>query len=393
MSRTGRPPTLTEEERKAKKAAFAKQNYDKNKEKILEQQREYRARRNAGLAPPQHPPRQQAAAVAPQPPPPPAPQHSQDQQAVALALLALSATKNKNSKKLIKIPLEDALKVFQHGHEVREDTTQNKHKSYLRGLYKKFNMTTLQDGLNDLDNFKETLKSLPLDDTTKFGYIQTYSLTLELFGFNKTMTAKYDKLDEMKEYFKGIAAISTRRKKEQKQVPDFNVLFNEIENEYKAGSKESLYMHLYREVPCRDDFKLKIVSNPDDVIDNNSDNYIVIQKNKRVLATIHILKHKTQKKYKLRQVLTKQTTQMVRDYIAANNITGYLFGNNKQTDFVNKMFSKIGRKVGINELRHSIASTLNASDDVDDEEILELARLMMHSVDIHQSRYVNPIAR
>ena len=112
------------------------------------------------------------------------------------------------------------------------------------------------------------------------------------------------------------------------------------EERFGKDSKEHIISLLYKEVPVRDDFYLKIVDKKYNTNDTN--NYLVLKNNK--LLDVIINSYKTDKKYgQLTFHLSKALSKNILNYMKSNNIElgDHLFGKSPtNSDFVSKMNKK-----------------------------------------------------
>ena len=144
---------------------------------------------------------------------------------------------------------------------------------------------------------------------------------------------------------------------------------------------------MYQDVTVRDDFVLKIVSTLKEA-DDVKENYIIIPR--AGILTIIINNYKKSKKYgQIKVPLTKEMSTSIRTYIAGNNITEYLFGKSKLSQFVSKNNKKMGIDTGINAYRHmKVADELSKQLSAEDK--VKLASSMKHTP-IIQARYLDNI--
>ena len=111
--------------------------------------------------------------------------------------------------------------------------------------------------------------------------------------------------------------------------------------------------------------------------DDAKENYIIIPRS-GILQVI-INNYKTAKKYgQIKVPLTKEMSAIIRTYITDNNITEYLFGKSKLSQFASKNNKKMGLETGINAYRHmKVADELSKQLSADDK--IKLAASMKHT--------------
>lgn len=150
---------------------------------------------------------------------------------------------------------------------------------------------------------------------------------------------------------------------------------NKLKNEYGLNSKEYLIASLYREVPVRDDFQLKIVTSlPED----KKTNYVIM----KPIVSIVLNVFKTKDSYGAKTyTLSKELSKRVRDYGRSRDlkVEEYLFGSSKLGTFIAQMNKRIGVDGAINLLRHMSVTELMASNPTA-EQRATLAEQMGHSV-------------
>jgi hypothetical protein len=159
---------------------------------------------------------------------------------------------------------------------------------------------------------------------------------------------------------------------------------------YGEASKEYLIVKLYDEVPCRDNLHLKIGPTEGD---DKKVNYLVMPKGGKV--TVVLNDYKTKNKYQVnRTELSAELSALVASYIKTHKIktNQFLFGaQGGLSSTVSAMNTTIGVTDGggVNYIRHSIVSTLYATNPSAAAR-QALAKRMMHSP-AAQEQYVRAI--
>jgi hypothetical protein len=193
--------------------------------------------------------------------------------------------------------------------------------------------------------------------------------------------AKYDMIDGYYKQFKAESDANRREKTtdDKHAIDSITTLDKLIVNKYGLNSKEHIIMGLYREIPKRDDFYLKIVETKPKTL---KENYIVVPKKGAINVIISI--HKTGEKYQAEtETLTASLSNEIRTYIQTQGlkINDYLFTNKKLGPFIKTMFVKVGKPEinGPTALRHSSVATALSKKDLTVEESRKLAKTMKHS--------------
>ena len=193
----------------------------------------------------------------------------------------------------------------------------------------------------------------------------------------KTVIQKY------KDYFNLLKIKSSNETDEKAKSFDFSITsfknyLKMNEERFGKDSKEHIISLLYKEVPVRDDFYLKIVDKKYNTNDTN--NYLVLKNNK--LLDVIINSYKTDKKYgQLTFHLSKALSKNILNYMKSNNIElgDHLFGKSPtNSDFVSKMNKKMGLAGGTTLFRKMTVSEL-LKNHPDDKQRIELANKMAHS--------------
>lgn len=184
------------------------------------------------------------------------------------------------------------------------------------------------------------------------------------------------------EIAKIVVADETKAKQE---VPIMS--FAEYLEKVKEQPKLFMIASLYNELTLRDDFVLKIIANKTEIPEDTQDSFIIIN-SKSKKANIIIYKYKTDAKYGIIDMkLSMELTKQLKDYIAKNNITDYLFGDQPLTKFVSKENKKIGISGAISLFRKMKVSDLLNKEDVTPEERYALSLEMKHSPAVQLSSY------
>lgn len=280
--------------------------------------------------------------------------------------------------------------------EYRSDRTK---KNYINNIKTVFDITECNDLLKCLTYFNKIINYIDNAYTKTTGnkysinskkqYVQSIVFIIDHLPINISKPVRQKYLD----YFNELKILSNEQTENNKLNQDLNVLpwniyLENIDKVFGMNSKEYIISLLYKEVPVRDDFHLKIV---DTSLGNFDENFIVIPK--KANLTVIITNYKTDKKYGvLNFKLSKKLTGLIRDYIKTNNliIGDYLFGKQEtNTSFVSKMNSSIGLKGGINYYRKMTISALMKNNPSPQERVQQ-ANLMMHSP-VAQLKYIRVV--
>ena len=144
-------------------------------------------------------------------------------------------------------------------------------------------------------------------------------------------------------------------------------------------SKMYVIARLYYELPVRDDFMLKIVSNKHPTSKENG----VIYMPKKGKAIIHIYQYKTDSKYgNIEKTISLDLTKLIRNYIKDNDLSvgDYLFGDKKLTGFVSGYNKRIGFAGGITNFREMKIAELFADPEISAMKRVKMAEEMKHGV-------------
>jgi hypothetical protein len=201
---------------------------------------------------------------------------------------------------------------------------------------------------------------------------------------------------KMKSYIR-VQNKQTEGHEDEEIVPPIATYLKQIESKYGVISKENILANIYTHViTCRDDLQLKIVSTdrglPVDI------NYLIIPRDKRASMSICLNKYKTEGKYKQVKIsVSKATGDMIREYINKKGIEyeEYLFGDKSLSNFISKMNKAISRDYGgVNFMRHMIISNVLDKMGVNDiEERQKFAKKCMHDPVITQATYKRRIVK
>lgn len=221
----------------------------------------------------------------------------------------------------------------------------------------------------------------PYSTNTKKGYIHSLLLVLE-----HTNLLTKEQLKPYRQYASAVTAQSEtekieRLKSDESAVILFSEYLKRVLTEFGKNSKENVYMNMFSEAPCRDDYQLKIVESIDETKDEST-NFLVLPKGRKALASVVLNHYKTSKNKDdpVVTLLTKQTSALVASYLKDQKLTygGWVFGNKMHTKFVVATSLKIGIKNGgISYLRSSVVS--ERSPNMSPIERADLAQKMGHS--------------
>jgi len=115
---------------------------------------------------------------------------------------------------------------------------------------------------------------------------------------------------------------------------------DKIEKHFGTDSEEFLMVSLYKEMPVRDDFQLKIVKTIAEASGNDLQ-YLIIPTKEKERVTVVINTYKTSQKYgQIKETLSIKLSKQIRAFIESKERTyrDFLFGKRKSnTDFISKM--------------------------------------------------------
>jgi hypothetical protein len=265
--------------------------------------------------------------------------------------------------------------------KILQPTTINKYKKNIKQF---FNLT----GENNLRSYLENPERIyNLIDKAKFAIASKVDIIVSILKLlNNNIIpnypkAKYDLIDGYFRKFKGESDTNRKSKitDEKLAVDSLQTLEKLIRDKYGVNSKEHIIIGLYKEVPKRDDFYLKIVETKPKTL---NDNYIVIPKKGNISVIINI--HKTGEKYQAEtENLSASLSSEIRAYLLAQKLkpNDYLFTNKKLGPFIKTMFAKVGKPEinGPTALRHSIITTTLNKPGLTVAESRKLAETMKHS--------------
>ena len=217
-----------------------------------------------------------------------------------------------------------------------------------------------------------------------------YQMILKIIDTLKLPITPANKLhySKMFDEYKFVSSENTAKKQQEETVLSFNDYIDKVKETFGVNSKMFLLANLYKEIPIRDDFILKIVPTIKAAeTDSEEDvNYIVI--NKKGDTTLIINNYKTDKKFaNTKENLSKYVSRLIRDYREQENINygDYLFGKSNLSQFLSNANKKMGIKGGgVNVIRQMKVSDLpkNATP----KQRVELANKMKHGV-LTQQKY------
>jgi len=165
---------------------------------------------------------------------------------------------------------------------------------------------------------------------------------------------------------------------QKKLLPTFEEYLFRMLEFYSDRSLEYLLINLYREVPVRDDFQLRLVSTKAQT-KSKQHNYLLLNKKS---CTIILNQYKTAKHYGQK---TYELSSRLRDLIVAYISTletpdEYVFGNRQLSSVICQINQRLGYEGGITLLRRISVTDLYKKEGVTHEEKVQLAEKMTHSV-------------
>lgn len=262
------------------------------------------------------------------------------------------------------------------------------YKDSLKRLLKLTNCA--DDILKCLKNHKKILEAIETSDystNTKKTLYQMILKVIDTLHLSITPKVKEQYIKSFNEY-KYLSNENTKKKQEEESVIPFDEYIEKVKETFGIHSKMFLLANLYKEIPIRDDFILKIVSTMKKAeTDEDEDvNYIVI--NKKDDATLIIYNHKTDGKFtEIKEKLSKYLSRLIRDYRQQENIGygDYLFGKSNLSKYLSDSNKKMGIKGGgVNIIRQMKVSDL--SENATASERVALADKMKHGI-LTQQKY------
>lgn len=307
----------------------------------------------------------------PQPPPPPS--------------TSVSKIDFSNSKK---VTYEEAIGALNQIIEKKGSLT-----IYKDSLKRLLKLTDCGDDiLKCLKNHKKILEAIETSDystNTRKTLYQMILKVIDTLHLSITPKVKEEYITKFNEY-KFVSNEDTKKKQEEESVMPFDEYIDKVKETFGIHSKMFLLVNLYKEIPIRDDFILKIVDTIKQAktdSENEEDvNYIVI--NKKDEATLVVYNHKTDGFFtETKEKLSRYVSRLIRDYRQQENIGygDYLFGKSNLSKFLSDSNKKMGIKGGgVNIIRQMRVSDLPK--DATPKERVELANKMKHSV-LTQQKY------
>lgn len=165
---------------------------------------------------------------------------------------------------------------------------------------------------------------------------------------------------------------------QKKILPTYDEYLFRMLEFYSDRSLEYLLINLYREVPVRDDFQLRLVSTKAQT-KSKQHNYLLLNKKtcQIILNQYKTAKHYGQKTYDL----SPRLKEMFIAYISTLETPDeYVFGNRQFSPVICEINKKLGYDGGISFLRKMAVTDLYKKEGVTHEEKQELAERMTHSV-------------
>lgn len=246
------------------------------------------------------------------------------------------------------------------------------------------------DILKCLKSHKKILEAIETSDYSTNTRKTIYQMILKIIDTLHLSISPKIKEQYVKSFneYKYLSNENTKKKQEEETVIPFDEYIEKVKDTFGVNSKMFLLVNLYKEIPIRDDFILKIVDSIQSIkTDTDEDvNYIVI--NKKNQATVIIKNHKTDGKYtETKEKLSNYLSRLIRDYREQENINygDFLFGKSNLSKFLSDSNKKIGIKGGgVNVIRQMKVSDL--PQDATASERVDLANKMKHGI-LTQQRY------
>jgi hypothetical protein len=286
---------------------------------------------------------------------------------------------NKQNEPII-LPLEYTLDMIQTVF-TEHITNINTLKKYNGDMQRVFTVSNLEYWNGTIDTYngiKESLDNCKYSLQTRRGAVQSVLVFIDKSGIliDPKITARYNVLYEVYG-IKCSDANNAKKTSADNEVMDYNDYMKLIDTKYKTDSKQYLIASLYRECTMRDDYgNIRIIT---DLADDDDLNNFIFRNDEK--CTIIMNSYKTSKIYgKQLYELTDGLNDTINNYIVNNNITDFLFPQQKKLSvYVTNMNKKVGVIGGINFIRHSLVSLFINRDDLTPEQRHNFAVRMGHN--------------
>ena len=267
--------------------------------------------------------------------------------------------------------------------------TKRKYKSCIKQF---FNIFDESDDLRDA--YKSPITIIDLIQNAPFNNkLDVITTILKLLNSGIIKDYPKDDYDILNDYYNELNQENKIKRQnkinnENDKVENIEELHKKIIDKYGKNSKENIIFMLYKEIPKRDNFHLKIVENEKDANDK-SINYIFVPSSKNALIKVIIYEHKTKGLYESNfEKLSRDLSNIIRDYINKNKleVNDYLFNNKKLGPFIKNMFNKIGIDSikGTTDMRRLVVSNLLSNPNTTVEQANQLSRTMKHRITTQQ---------
>ena len=252
------------------------------------------------------------------------------------------------------------------------------------------------------EKFKKDKNKPYMDAESRNRYFTTLLIVMRQYppinatvnnGENRQYWEKYKEYDKFYSFLKARQSAETLANPKTKDpIMEWNTLFKRIIEKYKEPlSVENLYIRMYDEFPCRDDFK-ELFINDKDLINLEDKNQVENVRKNSIFTKTDVVKlvlkeYKTATIYGTRtHEFSSEVSKDIKEFIIKNKVKNYLFGTKSLTGMVKKMLNTIenvppakSREGHINYLRKSYISTAIEKVKDNAEERMKLAFHMMHS--------------
>lgn len=165
---------------------------------------------------------------------------------------------------------------------------------------------------------------------------------------------------------------------QKKILPTYDEYLFRMLEFYSDRSLEYLLINLYREVPVRDDFQMKLVSTKAQT-KSKQHNYLLLNKKTCciILNQYKTAKHYGQKTYDL----SPRLKEMIIAYISTIETPDeYVFGNRQLSPVICQINQRLGYDGGITLLRKMAVTDLYRNEQATHEQKQQLAERMCHSI-------------
>ena len=265
--------------------------------------------------------------------------------------------------------------------------TKKKYKSCIKQFFNIYDESDLRSAYRSPITIIDLIQTAPFNNK-----LDVITAILKLLNSGIIPNYPKDDYDILNDYYNELNQENKIKRQnkinnENDKVENIEELHKKIIEKYGRISKENIIFMLYKEIPKRDNFYLKIVEHEKDANDKNI-NYILVPINKNAPVKVIIYEHKTKGLYESNfEKLSKDLSKIIREYINNNEleVNDYLFPNKKLGSFIKNMFNKIGIDIkGVVDMRKIVVSNLLSNPNTTVEQANQLSRTMKHKISTQQ---------